>query len=149
MSRATDNITGPEICQEWWDARTLLDEAGLHGTSILDAVDMYIHYQEEEDPSVYPSAGLPADRPTATLEHTDTVLVCHDPKDCEGRRCTLHNRSDHPMRDFPQHWREDRGIIERICTHGVGHPDPDSPWSPTSPGWIHGCDGCCWNRENA
>ena len=39
-------------------------------------------------------------------------------------------------------------LTERVCPHGVGHPDPDSlryliretgetSWS------AHGCDGCC------
>ena len=38
-------------------------------------------------------------------------------------------------------------MFERICEHGIGHPDPDqvSYWQR----WgkealaIHGCDGCC------
>lgn len=29
--------------------------------------------------------------------------------------------------------------MERICPHGVGHPDPDD----TNPDTVHGCDGCC------
>ena len=63
------------------------------------------------------------------LEHTETVLHnVHSPSACAGANCTIHNRSDHHMRSFPQHWRSDRGIMERICPHGVGHPDPDSPW---------------------
>lgn len=36
------------------------------------------------------------------------------------------------------HKRTDRGIIEHICPHGVGHPCMSS----TNDG-IHGCDGCC------
>jgi hypothetical protein len=55
------------------------------------------------------------------------------------------------MRSFPQHWRDDRGIIERICPHGVGHPDPDAlPYLDRVLGtqkagteMQHGCDGCC------
>lgn len=77
------------------------------------------------------------------LEHTDIYLVkIHDPKLCEGRACPVHNLSDHHMRDFPQHWRQDRGLMERICPHGVGHPDPDHlAYRPQDS--IHGCDGCC------
>ena len=67
----------------------------------------------------------------------------HDLALCTGQHCTVHNRSDHTMRSFPQHWRGDRGIMERICPHGVGHPDPDSPWDDDSYQWVHGCDGCC------
>lgn len=34
--------------------------------------------------------------------------------------------------------------MERICKHGIGHPDPDdlkvqSSWAEG----VHGCDGCC------
>jgi hypothetical protein len=43
------------------------------------------------------------------------------------------------MKDWPQHYRYDRGMTERICPHGVGHPDPDDR---TANG-VHGCDGCC------
>lgn len=81
------------------------------------------------------------------LEHSDKWLTnVHPSTSCAGAYCTIHNRSDHPMRAFPQHWRDDRGIMERICPHGVGHPDPDSPFAPLSVEWIHGCDGCCSAR---
>ena len=29
---------------------------------------------------------------------------------------------------------------ERVCPHGIGHPDPDRPHHG---GGVHGCDGCC------
>lgn len=79
------------------------------------------------------------------LEHTNLWLRVHNPVLCEGRPCTVHNRSDHSMRSFPQHWRGDRGMMERICSHGVGHPDPDEKHSPnwTEGDGVHGCDGCC------
>jgi hypothetical protein len=76
------------------------------------------------------------------LEHSDRYLVnVHDPALCKGQRCTIHNRSDHSMRSFPQHWRDDRGIMERTCPCGIGHPDPDSPWANDSYEWVHGCCG--------
>ncbi len=68
---------------------------------------------------------------------------------CVQNGCSVHAPSDHPMKEFPTHWRPDRTLMERICPHGVGHPDPDDlefkrrlglnpeNWS------IHGCDGCC------
>lgn len=73
------------------------------------------------------------------LEHSNMWLTCHLDTQCKGEYCTMHNRSDHSMRDFPQHWRGDRGIMERICTHGVGHVDPDDITTDRT----HGCDGCC------
>jgi len=72
------------------------------------------------------------------LEGGEGVLA-HMPDKCEGETCTIHNPSDHFMRSWPQHWRADRGIMERICEHGVGHPDPDDIKADTT----HGCDGCC------
>jgi len=79
------------------------------------------------------------------LEHTDTVLSVHSPDVCAGRPCTVHSPTSHGMRGFPQLWRSDKGHMERVCPHGVGHPDPDERHSPTwRDAWsVHGCDGCC------
>lgn len=67
----------------------------------------------------------PAD-PGVQLENTDErIFNVHTATLCEGRACTIHNRTDHLMRGFPQHYREDKGLMERVCAHGVGHPDPD------------------------
>ena len=64
--------------------------------------------------------------------------------------CPIHTPSDHHMRDWPCNWRMDTQVLERICPHGIGHPDPDAleyhrwasgkeiPWQS-----VHGCDGCC------
>ena len=78
------------------------------------------------------------------LEHTFNHMYCHDYGTCVEEYCTLHQRSNHGMRKYPQHWRGDRGIMERICDHGVGHPDPDEyrVLNGLDDG-IHGCDGCC------
>lgn len=83
------------------------------------------------------------------LEHSEEQLVyTHNPMGCLGQPCTIHNRSDHSMRAFPQHWRDDRSIMERVCPHGVGHPDPDDHRVRLSPyEGVHGCDGCC-AKEN-
>ena len=43
------------------------------------------------------------------------------------------------MRSWPQHWRSDRGIMERLSERGHGCPDPDSPWNEDSSEWVHGC----------
>lgn len=42
------------------------------------------------------------------------------------------------MLEWPLNWRGDRGLIERRCPHGIGHPDPDTVGDT-----VHGCDGCC------
>ena len=77
------------------------------------------------------------------LEHSPQYLFVHDKKICLGEYCTVHRRSDHAMRSFPQNWRWDRGLMERICPHMVGHPDPDEIGLTQNGRGVHGCDGCC------
>lgn len=78
------------------------------------------------------------------LEHSLEYLRSVHPADkCVGKSCTIHNMSDHHMRSFPQHWRSDKGIMERVCPHGVGHPDPDEYRAKLNGLGVHGCDGCC------
>lgn len=70
----------------------------------------------------------------------------HARADCDGHPCPFHTPSLHPMIEEPMNLRES-GLIERMCKHGVGHPDPDSvTWFQRHglEGFgIHGCDGCC------
>ena len=55
------------------------------------------------------------------------------------------------MREWTQDWREDRLVMERVCSHGCGHPDPDHlAFIEREFGElfaraesIHRCDGCC------
>lgn len=69
---------------------------------------------------------------------------------CTGRACIIHAPSNHRMSSWPLSPRIK--LIERLCRHLVGHPDPDSvaylqqltgeeEWD------IHGCDGCCTKRR--
>jgi hypothetical protein len=59
------------------------------------------------------------------LEDDDFLLKVHHGSKCKGRSCVIHNPTEHSMRKLPLHYRADRNIFERICSHGVGHPDPD------------------------
>lgn len=75
-------------------------------------------------------------------------LRTHGPDRCANDpSCCIHNPSAHHMVDWPMHWRGDRGLMERICPHGIGHPDPDDIAYKVSIGrtseGVHGCDGCC------
>lgn len=80
---------------------------------------------------------------------TDQVIFVHDFSACKGSYCVIHNPSNHAMSTWPTHWRGDRKLMERICPHGIGHPDPDDMDYYNSHGGtdkyrgIHGCDGCC------
>jgi hypothetical protein len=81
----------------------------------------------------------------AGLENSNIQLLAHEEGECKSPNvCTIHNRTDHHMRGFKQFYRFDRGIMERICSHGVGHPDPDDIKIITgADNGSHGCDGCC------
>ena len=75
----------------------------------------------------------------------------HVPSKCQGEKCAFHNPSNHHMVGWKLNIRLDRnGLIERICRHGAGHPDPDSlDWlarNGVDDGGVHGCDGCCISK---
>lgn len=74
-------------------------------------------------------------------------IITHDDSQCAGEYCSVHNPSEHPLADAPLHWRADRRLMERICVHGVGHPDPDDlayrRLSDELADGVHACDGCC------
>lgn len=71
----------------------------------------------------------------------------HDWADTCDQGCVIHNRTNHHMALWPLHWRGDRKIFERLCPHGIGHPDVDQYpyWRATDQMWetVHGCCGCC------
>lgn len=79
------------------------------------------------------------------------VTGVHAANQCAAGHCPIHNPSSEAERIGRTHWRNDRGLMERICAHGVGHPDPDhvahveSRWGQRAARVeaIHGCDGCC------
>lgn len=61
--------------------------------------------------------------------------------------CVIHRPTVHKLTGSPQVLRSTT-LIEDTCTHGVGHPNPDSVaylnWRDESNHWgTHGCDGCC------
>lgn len=85
-------------------------------------------------------------------------ILAHPPSACEGRPCCIHNPSDHHMEDWPQNWRDDTGVMERLCSCGTGHPDPDHlayvrtllPAGARNYDAIHGCCGhCCPPGESS
>ena len=84
---------------------------------------------------------------------TGQRVLVHNKESCKGGNCCIHNPSDHHMKDWPTNWRGDRGLMERLCPCGVGHPDPDDLAFKESIGVdvkveaIHGCCGCCAVKE--
>lgn len=100
------------------------------------------------------SCGFRQDWVVMRPELVFTVLVggerlvgVHPVAACLGEWCCVHNPSPHHMVGWSQHWRADRVMMERVCSHGVGHPDPDDLEyllrSGSGERGIHGCDGCC------
>jgi hypothetical protein len=99
-------------------------------------------------------------RKVATSRHPGEIWEIHGLKlggvhfreDCKGETCVFHKPSDHHMREWKLHWRADRGIFERICPHGVGHPDPDQfeYWAKNNreAESVHGCDFCCRDTKD-
>lgn len=84
--------------------------------------------------------------PTKKPKKGTLVFWTHSADQCSGQFCVIHNPSDHNMKDWPRNWREDRGIMERICQHGCGHPDPDDMNYRKMAGIYHSSDeihGCC------
>jgi hypothetical protein len=77
----------------------------------------------------------------------ETVMQFHPRRICSPGPCVLHNPSEHHMREWRTNYRADRGLMERVCPHGIGHPDPDDLTWHVSQGrdyqGVHGCDGCC------
>jgi len=80
------------------------------------------------------------------------LVNVHDRALCAGYPCCVHNPTETAVTyGWRQHWRSDRQLMERLCRHGVGHPDPDhldyvrrsrgddEAWAES----VHGCDGCC------
>ena len=76
------------------------------------------------------------------------LMRVHPESDCEGRGfgCWIHSPTGR-MASRPVHWREDTGSAERICEHGVKHPDFDDSayrkWAGLRDLDVHSCDGCC------
>lgn len=73
------------------------------------------------------------------LRRVHTRAQCQDPN-----RCVIHHRTDHHMSEWPLVWHGGLFAMwqgfERICPHGIGHPDPDDALNSDVP---HACDGCC------
>jgi|SRR6478735_10796466 len=90
--------------------------------------------------------------------HFQGPVTTHGPALCVGEYCCIHNPSPHHMVEWPLQFRLDRrdSLAERICEHGIGHPDPDAvayihgrlaevgaPKSHMLDVVLHGCCGCC------
>ena len=84
-----------------------------------------------------------------------SILRVHLASVCQSRDvpCVIHRPSEHHMRGWRLNWRDDLKLMERVCPHGLGHPDPDQlAWERASGrdwGRVHGCDSCCTRSTDA
>jgi hypothetical protein len=79
------------------------------------------------------------------LENSSIRLSTHKEGTCMNPEiCSIHNRTDHSMRRFPQMWNQSRGLMMRTCVHSIHHPDPDDyKIIEGIDDGEHDCDGCC------
>lgn len=76
------------------------------------------------------------------------VIYIHNKKNCKGRGCPVHHPSDHEMKKWPMSWNLQVLSMERVCEHGIRHPDPDDYKFRQDnqidiPDHAKDCDGCC------
>lgn len=80
---------------------------------------------------------------THTLVGGQVLIGVHSSKECATPYCAIHCFSDHHMVDWLQNWHPSKRMIERVCEHGIGHPDPDDLSFNDKNLKLHMCDGCC------
>lgn len=104
----------------------------------------------------YDLISVDAAEPTFGMQVGKVIVKTHGTASCRGSIgenglpiCCIHNPSNHHMITWPQNWRGDKGMMERLCPHGIGHPDPDDLKVRTTE-WasVHGCCGCCSRSTN-
>lgn len=75
----------------------------------------------------------------------------HGKEGCNGKPCAFHNPTNHHMNSWPLDLNKEKNLLfERVCKHGVRHPDPDSynylsSLEPSKSAELmnHDCDNCC------
>lgn len=135
--RSDDVLTRP-----WANATVHIEGTGWDLTPAADP--------DDSDTAADPD--LPAedsdDRGLSLLSN-GVLTDVHPPSECAGQPwgCWVHDPRPHPLDHAPVRWREDKGTAERMCDHGIGHPDPQDAayWWHTRRRdvTVHGCDGCC------
>jgi len=79
------------------------------------------------------------------LLESGQVINTHEGSECFGQWCAIHHQMSGPWGQWPRYWRDDRGILERICPCGIGHPVAEMyDWAIAhGQGYelVHGCCG--------
>lgn len=81
---------------------------------------------------------------TVILSGGQKIVGVHNPTQCIGEFCTIHNPSDHGMHSWPQVMGSG-AVMYRVCPCNNVHVDPDDPAAlPLPSGHCRPeCDGCC------
>lgn len=85
---------------------------------------------------------------TYTTDSGQLMLDVHaNSPECQEHGCPIHNPSDRAVAIGTTHYNTERQRMDRVCEHGLAHPDPDSQdWRERHFGDRddeHDCDGCC------
>ncbi|KQS98720.1 hypothetical protein [Cellulomonas sp. Leaf395] len=124
----------------------LLDQVG--STTGMWRTSEWLHLRR----TILTRAGAPPMTVQEFIKVPGGVLRTHGRASCAGPEpCPIHRPSGHPLRMAPMAWRADVGLLERICQHGVHHPDTDALAHlrrndadlDVAELARHHCDGCC------
>ena len=107
---------------------------GDWAVGLIDDIDIEDIFNEDEPE-------IDKDGDTWTDAFGTVLHNVHPVGTCKHENCTIHNPSDRAEAIGKQKWRTDRGMMERVCSHGHGHPDPDEFLYGDA--LAHACDGCC------
>lgn len=135
-----------EIVPECMEAQQIRDVDGVEGVDL--SFDLYRFLTGLHEAGLYIVA-RPTLRSDLYAMEDGSTLATHPVDRCVGPHCSVHNPSQHPLRDRQLHWQNK--IMYRVCEHGQTHPDPDHlRYVETVRGPIiaalqavHPCDGCC------
>lgn len=92
------------------------------------------------------AAVLDLERGEMVAIHNGILSKVHRAEHCLGPHCWVHNPSTHHMCTWPVEWSANERTAQRICQHGLSHPDPDDVAFHQDHGrdvTMHDCDGCC------
>jgi hypothetical protein len=109
---------------------------GDWAVSVIDDIDIEGIFDESEK-----TVKVQADVDHWVDDFGTVIHKVHKNGTCKQDYCTIHNPSDRAKAIGKQKWRLDRGMMERVCSHGTGHPDPDEFLYGKA--LAHACDGCC------
>lgn len=83
------------------------------------------------------------------LDDGTLISRVHSKLRCHGRNCTIHNPSDHPLKNATLTWDTSYrpGHALRICLHDLAHPDwDDIRWRYTAGLTVPLEHHCCFAR---